>query len=85
MAVFKTTYRVTWSDTDAAHVVHHPNYLRFFQIAEEEFYEHLGLGFDYFLQRGMWLPRVEVFCQYKSAASFGDKLEISLTIKEIKE
>ena len=87
MAVFKTTYRVTWSDVDAARVVHHSNYFRFFQRAEEEFYEHLGLGlgFKYFMERGIWLPRTEVFCQYKAPSSLDDTLEISLTVKEIRE
>ncbi|TET56824.1 acyl-CoA thioesterase [Candidatus Bathyarchaeota archaeon] len=87
MAIFKTTYRVMWSDIDAAQVVNHSNYFRFFQRAEEEFYEYLGLGpgFDYFTERGIWLPRIEVFCQYKAPSSFGDTLEVSLTIMEIKK
>jgi len=87
MAVFKTTYKVTWSDVDAARVVHHSNYFRFFQRAEEEFYEHLGLGlgFNYFMERGIWLPRTEVFCQFKAPSGLGDTLEISLTVKEIRE
>lgn len=85
MAVFKTIYRVTWSDTDAAQVVHHSNYFRLFERAEEELYEHLGLSFNYFIERGIWLPRIEVFCRYKTPSRFGDTLEISLSIKEIKE
>ncbi len=87
MAVFKTTYRVTWSDVDAAQVVHHSNYFRFFQRAEEEFYEHLGLGvgFSYFIEREIWLPRTEVFCQYKTPSGLGDTLVISLTVKKIGE
>lgn len=85
MAVFKTTYRVTWSDTDAAQVVHHSNYFRLFERAEEEFYEHLGLSFNCIIDRGLWLPRIEVFCQYKTSSRFGDILEILLSVKEVKE
>jgi len=85
MAVFKTIYRVTWSDVDAARVVHHSNYFRFFERAEEEFYEFLDLGSDYFLKRGIWIPRIEVFCRYKTPSRFGDTLEISLSVEEIKE
>lgn len=85
MAVFKTTYRVTWSDTDAAQVIHHSNYFRLFERAEEEFYEHLGFSFNYIIERGLWLPRIEVFCQYKTPARFGDILEISLSVKEVKQ
>lgn len=87
LGTFKTTYRVRWSDVDAAQVVHHPNYLRFFQIAEEEFYEHLGLGlgYAYFVKHGIWLPRTKVFCQYHTPSNLGDTLEISLIIKDIRE
>ncbi len=85
MAVFETTYRVTWSDVDAAQVVHHSNYFRFFERAEEAFYEHLGLGLSFFMKYGIWFPRIEVFCRYHAPARFGDKLGISLSIEEIKE
>lgn len=87
MAVFKTTYRVTWSDVDAAKVVHHANYFRLFQKAEEEFYEYLGFGsgFTYFMERGIWFPRTEAYCRFKAPSSLGDILEISLTVKSIRE
>jgi acyl-CoA thioester hydrolase len=86
MAVFKTAYRVSWSDTDAAQVVHHSNYFRLFERAEEEFYEYLGLSFYSLVERGeFWLPRIEVLCRYKAPSRFGDVLEISLSIEEVKE
>jgi len=84
MAVFKTTYRVTWSDTDAAQVVHHSNYFRFFERAEEEVYDHLGLRYDGLAERGFWLPRIEVFCRYRAPSRFGDVLEISMVLEELK-
>ena len=82
-----TTYRVTWSDVDAARVVHHSNYFRIFQRAEEEFYERLGfgLGFEYFMDREVWLPRSRVYCQYRAPSGLGDTLETRLTINEIRE
>jgi len=85
VAVFKTTYRVVWADVDGAQVVHHANYFRLFERAEEEFYEHLGLGFNYFIEHGFWLPRIGVFCRYRAPSRLADRLEISLSIEEIKE
>jgi acyl-CoA thioester hydrolase len=84
MAVFKTTYRVTWSDTDAAQVVHHSNYFRLFERAEEEFYEHLGFRIDSLAERGLWLPRIEVYCKYRAPSRFGDVLEISMVLEDLK-
>lgn len=85
LATFKTSFRVTWADTDAAQVVHYSNYLKFFERAEEEFYRHLGFSFTDLHARGLWFPRVEAFCQYKKPARFGDLLEVEITIGELKE
>jgi acyl-CoA thioester hydrolase len=84
-ASFKTSVRVTWSDTDAAQIVHYSKYFVFFERAEEEFYRSLGFSFVDFRSRGLWLPRVEASCQYKNPARFGDLLEIELTEDELKE
>jgi acyl-CoA thioester hydrolase len=82
---FKTFYRVTWADTDAAQVVHYSNFFRFFERAEEEFYRSLGFTFTDTAKRGLWFPRVEAFCQYKKPARFNDLLEIELTVEDLKE
>lgn len=85
LATFKTSFRVTWADTDAAQVVHYSNYFKFFERAEEEFYRHLGFSFTDLHAGGLWFPRVEAFCQYKKPARFGDLLEVEITIGELKE
>ena len=82
---FKTSFRVSWTDTDAAQVVHFSNYFRFFERTEEEFYRHLGFSFNDITNKGIWLPRVESFCQFKSPAKFNDLLEVELAIEELKE
>lgn len=82
---FKTSFRVTWVDTDAAGVVHYSNYFRFFERAEEEFYRHLGFDFTNFRERELWFPRVEASCQYKKPATYSDLLVIEVTIEDLKE
>ena len=85
LATFKTSFRVTWADTDAAQVVHYSNYFKFFERAEEEFYRHVGFSFTDLHASGLWFPRVEAFCQYKKPARFGDLLEVEIAIGELKE
>lgn len=83
---FKIIYRVSWVDTDAAGVVHFSNYFRFFEKAEEEFYQHLGFSFATSeVTKDLWFPRVEAFSQYKRPAKYNDLLEIELTVEEVKE
>jgi len=81
---FKTLYRVSWADTDAAQMVYFSNFFRFFSKAEEDFYEHLGL-LELFATKEVILPRVEAHCQYKKPAKFNDLLEIELTVEDLKE
>ncbi|MEM3617816.1 MAG: thioesterase family protein [Candidatus Bathyarchaeia archaeon] len=81
---FKTLYRVSWVDTDAAQIVHFSNFFRFFERAEEEFYQHTGL-IDWLGSKDIVMPRVEAFCQFKKPARFNDLLEIELTLEELKE
>jgi len=86
MPPFKTTYDVSWVDTDAAQVVHFSNYFRIFEKAEEEMYTQLGLSFDEIRQKyDIWLPRVEALCKFKAPAKYGDTLEVSLTVEEVKD
>jgi acyl-CoA thioester hydrolase len=82
---FKTAFRVTWVDTDAAKVVHYSNYFRFFERAEEEFYASLGFAFADSVSKGLWFPRVEAFCQYRKPARFNDVLEVEVSVEELKE
>lgn len=83
--VFRTSYRVTWADTDAAQVVHYSNYFKLFERAEEDFYRHLGFSFTDLRTKGLWFPRVEALCQYKKTARFNDLLEIELAVEELGE
>jgi acyl-CoA thioester hydrolase len=84
MPPFKTTYRVSWVDTDAAQVVHFSNYFRIVERAEEEMYTQLGISFDEIRQKyNFWLPRAEAQCKFRAPAKYGDTLETNLTIAEI--
>ncbi len=77
--VFRNSFRVTWTDTDAAQVVHYSSYFRFFERTEEEFYRQLGFSFTDMVDEGVWFPRVEAFCQYRQPARFNDLIEVELT------
>jgi acyl-CoA thioester hydrolase len=84
MPPFKTTYHVSWVDTDAAQVVHFSNYFRIFEKAEEEMYTQLGLSFNEIRQKyNFWFPRVEALCRFKAPAKYGDILEVNLIVEEI--
>jgi len=45
----------------------------------------VGFSFNDVRNKEIWLPRVEVFCQFKRQVKFNDLLEVELPIGELKE
>lgn len=81
---FGTSFRVSWTETDVAQVVHFSNDFRLFERAEEFYRRGLQLQRRYEYKE-IRLPRVEAFCQFKRQAKFNDLLEVELPIEELKE
>jgi len=57
-------------------MVHFSRFFVFFERTEGEFYRSLGLSFTNLGNKGLWLPRVEAFCQCKKPARFEDMFEV---------
>ena len=72
----KTTYRVTYGDTDKMGVVYHANYLRWFEMGRSEMFRHLGLPYTEIENRGILLPVAEAYCKYLYPAKYDDMLVI---------
>ncbi|MDP3274584.1 MAG: thioesterase family protein [Deltaproteobacteria bacterium] len=69
--------RVTYVDTDAAQVVHHASYLRYFEIARIEFLRAHGWDYAAWLAREqLGLPVAENWVKYRSPARFDDLLTV---------
>jgi len=85
MKYFSTEFRVSWVETDGVNVVHFSNYLRYFERAEEELYNHIGYSYTEFFKKGIWLPRVEAYCKYLSPCRYNDKIKVYLKVDEIGE
>lgn len=69
-------HKVHYFETDKMQVVHHSNYIRWFESARIDILEQLGIGYDVTESYGMVSPVVSVGCQYKESARFNDRLEI---------
>ena len=81
---FRALVRVHWADTDAAGVVWHGNFFRWFESAEEEMYRALGRPRQALLDElGIMMPRVDVHAQFKSPARPDELLQIRLALTEL--
>ena len=82
MPVFEARYRVWWSETDAAGIVHFSNFFRYCERAEEDFLRSLGVcGCE---QGGairspkIVMPRVRASCDYEFPLWPGDEYSVSI-------
>ena len=55
-------------------VVHHSNYIRWFEEARVDYLEQIGLGYDTIEAAGVYSPVLGITCEYKSAVRFNEKV-----------
>jgi YbgC/YbaW family acyl-CoA thioester hydrolase len=83
---FRALVRVHWADTDAAGIVWHGNFFRWFESAEEEMYRALGRPRQALLDElGVMMPRVDVRARFASPARPDELLVIGLALSELSE
>lgn len=63
-------------ETDQMAVIHHSNYIRWFEEARVDFLEQIGLGYDRIEAAGVYSPVLGVTCEYKSSVRFQEEVLI---------
>ena len=79
MKTIKIQYKVHFFDTDTMGVVHHSNYIRWFEIGRVEYLRSIGIDLNDMMLDGILFPITKVEAQYHSPAYFDDLLEIETT------
>lgn len=72
-------HKVNFYDTDAMAVVHHANYIRWFEIGRVEFLRAAGITLNQLMDDGYVFPITEVNAKYINSAVFDDELIIETT------
>lgn len=75
-------HKVQYYETDGMGIVHHSNYIRWFEEARVDLLEQLGFGYDRIEAEGYSGPVLEVACQYKTMSRFGETVRIEATITQ---
>ena len=73
---------VKYYETDQMGVVHHSNYIRWFEEARVEFMRNAGISYKTMEDEGIQIPVVTVSCKYKSPAKFDDTVIVRVWIKK---
>lgn len=74
--------QVKYYETDKMGVVHHSNYIRWFEEARVEFMRDSSISYRRMEEEGIQIPVVTVSCKYKSPAKFDDTVIIKTGIKK---
>ena len=74
---------VRYGETDQMGVVHHSNYLRYFEVARLEWLTQLGVSYNKMEEEGVMMPVISAQIDYKTPARFEDQLRIKIHLKEI--
>ena len=82
MKTYTCTHKAQYYETDQMGVIHHSNYIRWFEEARVHFLEQIGYPYDV-LENELKLisPVLEVTCQYRSMVRFGDTVDVSARVE----
>lgn len=75
-------HKVQYYETDQMGVVHHSNYIRWFEEARTDFMEQMGMGYDEMERRGLVSPVLSVEADYLRMVYFGESVTIETKIRE---
>lgn len=74
-------HNVKYYETDQMAVVHHSNYIRWFEEARVDYLDQIGLSFGKIEEAGMYSPVIGISCEYKSATRFNEDVIIMPELK----
>ena len=84
MALFTATFPVRYYETDQMAVVHHSNYIRYFEIARDEMMVRLGFPIERCEKElGVQVPIVSVECHFRHPARMGDILTATAEVNNV--
>ena len=67
---------VHYYETDQMSIVHHSNYIRWFEEARLDQLTQLGISYRDLEERGIIIPVVDISCKYLISARYADAVEI---------
>jgi acyl-CoA thioester hydrolase len=76
------TRKVHYYETDQMGIVHHSNYIRWFEEARIDMLDKMGLPMDKIEQLGVQIPVLSVTCNYRNMTRFNDIVSVGLKIEK---
>jgi len=80
---FAHRIRVRFVETDAMGIVHHSNYLAYFEETRVEYLRAIGHPFTQWRDDGLESPVLESFVQYRRPLAFDDEISVHLRLADV--
>lgn len=77
-------HQVQYYETDAMQIVHHSNYLRWFEEARLQGIAEVGLPYRELEDRGIMIPVLSASCEYKQAVRYGQTVKICYEVESFR-
>ncbi len=75
-------HKVQYYETDQMGVVHHSNYIRWFEEARTDFLEKSGFSYAWMEEQGIIIPVLSVAAEYKQMVHYGEDVRIFPIVTE---
>lgn len=79
----RTQIRVRYKETDKMGIVHHSNYVVYFETARTELLREMGFTYRQMEERGVMMPVVDVALHYLAPAYYDDLLTVVIRIEHM--
>lgn len=76
MKIIPYEHKVQYYETDKMAIVHHSNYIRWFEEARVDFLDQVDMGYEKMEEAGVICPVVSVECRYQGMTRFGESVLI---------
>ncbi len=78
-----TPYRrkVNYYETDQMRIVHHSNYIRYFEEARIDFMDKIGCNVMYMEELGLIIPNIDAYAKYLVSLKFDEEFEVRVRAK----
>ena len=77
--------KANFYETDQMGIIHHSNYIRWFEESRVDFMEKIDFDYRKVNERGIDFGVIDVYCEYKSMVRFSDIVNIKVTLSEVTE
>ena len=75
-------HKVQYFETDKMAIVHHSNYIRWFEEARVDWLSQIGCTMESIEAEGVLIPVMSVTCNYHSMVHFGDSVIVKLKVEK---